>query len=143
MWISNLHPIPLPITQNLTASPKNHQGKDCVQLNHIVADKELLGITESLKHFRYTILRNQIRVYTNHNNLTYSGTWLNSDRRIRQRLLIEEYDAKIIFVAGDKNVIVDGMSRLDFQTSPDTQEQCYIIVKDKHTTPPFDLQLIA
>ena len=103
------------------------------QLNHTVTDKELLGMTESLEHFRHILLDNEIKVYTDHKNLTYAGTNFNSDHRIRQRLLIEEYSAELIFVAGNLNVVADGMSRLDLETSPETE----------HSTPPFDLQLIA
>ena len=87
------------------------------QLNYTVTDKELLGITESLKHFRHILLGNVIKVYTDHKNLTYAGTNFNSDRRLRQRLLIEEYGAELIFVAGNINVVTDGMSRLDFETN--------------------------
>ena len=66
----------------------------------------------------------------------------NSDRRIHQRLLIEEYGAEIIFVAGNINVVADGISRLDFETSHETKEQCYLLTESEHVTPPFDLQLI-
>ena len=88
-----------------------------VQLNNTVTDKELLGITESLKHFRHILLGNEIKVYTDHKNLTYTGINFNSDRRLHQRFLIEEYGAELIFVAGNINVIADGMSRLDFETN--------------------------
>jgi len=93
-------------------------------LNCTVTDKELIGITEFLKHFRHILLGNKIKIYTDHKNLTYSGTNFNSGRRLRKILLIEEYGAELIFVAGDKNVVADRMSRLDFETSHETKEQC-------------------
>ena len=34
------------------------------------------------------------------------------------------------------------MSRLDFDTSHETKEQCYLLTESEHATPPFDLQLI-
>ena len=71
------------------------------QLNYIVTDKGLLGITESPEQFRQILLENEIEVYTDHKNLIYDGTNFNSDHRLRQRLLIEEYGAELIFVAGD------------------------------------------
>ena len=45
-----------------------------LQFNYTVTDKEIFRITESLKHFRYILLGNQIRVYTYHKNLTYAGS---------------------------------------------------------------------
>ena len=75
---------------------------NATQLNYTVIDKELLGITESLKHFRHILLGNERKVYS-------------------QRLLIEEYGAELIFVAGNINVVADGMSRLDFDTSHETK----------------------
>ena len=96
---------------------------NATQLNYTVIDKELLGITESLKHFRHILLGNERKVYS-------------------QRLLIEEYGAELIFVAGNINVVADGMSRLDFDTSHETKEQCYLLTESEHATPPFDLQLI-
>lgn len=113
------------------------------QFNYTVTDKELLRITEPLKQFRHILLGNEIKVCTDHKNLTYSGTNFSSDRRLRQRLLIKEYGAELIFVASIKNVVTDGISRLDFETSHETKEQCYLLTENEHSTPPFDLQLIA
>ena len=59
------------------------------QLNYTVTDKELVGMTESLKYFRHILLGNEIKVYTDHKNLTYAGANFNSDRILPQRLLIE------------------------------------------------------
>ena len=56
---------------------------NAAQLNYTVTDKELQGITESLKHFRHILLGNEIKVYTDHKNLTYADTNFNSDRRLR------------------------------------------------------------
>ena len=116
---------------------------NAAQLNYTVTDKELLGITESLKHFRHILLGNVIRAHTDHKNLTYAGTNYNSDRRLRQRLLLEEYGVELIFVAGNINVVADGMSRLDFETCHKTKEECYHVTETEHAPPPFDLQQIA
>ena len=35
------------------------------------------------------------------------------------------------------------MSRIDFETSHETKEQCYLLTETKNSTPPFGLQLIA
>ena len=53
------------------------------QLNYIFNDKEVLGITESLKNFRHIFLGKHIRIYTNYKNLSYSDSQFNSDRRLR------------------------------------------------------------
>ena len=53
----------------------------------------MLGITETLKHFRTILLGNRVKVYTDHKNLTYAATDFKSDRVLCQRLLIEEYGA--------------------------------------------------
>ena len=49
--------------------------------------KELLSIIEILKEFRNILLGQQVRVYTDHKNLTYKQ--FNTDRIIRWRLIIE------------------------------------------------------
>ena len=53
------------------------------QFNYTDTDKELLRITEPLKQFRHILLGNEIKVYTDHKNLTYSGTNFSSNRRLR------------------------------------------------------------
>ena len=113
------------------------------QLNYTVTDKKLLGITESLKHFRHILLGNEIKVYTNHKNITYAGTNFNSDHWLHQRLLVEEYSAELIFVAGNINVVADDISWLDFEISHETKEQCLLLTETDRSTPLFDLQLIT
>ncbi len=56
----------------------------------------------------------RIKVYTNHKNLTRDGLGLTSDRVTRWRILLEEYDPKIIYIKGIHNTVADAISRLDY-----------------------------
>ena len=82
------------------------------QRKYTVTQRELLAIVESLKHFRNIIYGHEIEVFTDHQNPTYENTNYASDRILRQRLTLEEYGAKLIYVSGEKNVVADSLSRL-------------------------------
>ena len=55
-------------------------------------------------------LGQQLRVYTDHKNLTWNN--FNTARVLRRRLIIEEYGLDIQYITGDKNSVTDDMSRL-------------------------------
>ena len=59
------------------------------QTRYTTTERELFFIVEVLKEFRNILLGQQIRVQTDHENLTYKK--FNSDRVMRWRLYIEEY----------------------------------------------------
>ena len=67
------------------------------------------------------LLGQEIRIYTDHKNLTYPSTDFTSDRILRQRLVIEEYGAALVYVPGDNNFVVDTLSRND--TAAETLEE--------------------
>ena len=67
------------------------------------------------------LLGQEIRIYTDHKNLTYPSTDFASDRILRQRLVIEEYGAELVYVPGDNNFVVDTLSRND--TAAETLEE--------------------
>ena len=80
-------------------------------------------MVEVLKEFRSILLGQQIRVHTDHENLTYKK--FNSDRVMRWRLYIEEYSQDLQYIKGENNVIADALSRLDCEdTTP--QMEAYI-----------------
>ena len=56
----------------------------------------------------------QIKVYTNHKNLTRDGLGLTSDRVYRWRLLLEEYVPEIVYIKGIHNMVADAISRLEY-----------------------------
>ena len=71
----------------------------------------LLAIVETLKEFKNILLGQQIRVYTDHKNLTYKQ--FNTDRVLRWRLILEEFSPELVYIKGQNNIIADALSRLD------------------------------
>jgi hypothetical protein len=59
---------------------------------------ELLAIVETLKEFKGMLWRQDIKVYTDHKNLTRDALGLPSDRVYRWQLLLEEYAPIIIYI---------------------------------------------
>lgn len=87
------------------------------QTRYTTGERELLSIVETLKEFRNILLGQHIIVYTDHKNLTYEN--FNTDRVMRWRLIIEEYNCEFKYIKGSKNVIADALSRLDTTNNPD------------------------
>ncbi len=54
-----------------------------------------------------------IKVYTDHKNLTRDDLGLTSDRVYRWRLLLEEYAPKIIHIKGIHNAVADAILQLE------------------------------
>ena len=66
----------------------------------------------TLKEFRDILLGQQIRVYTDHKNLSYKT--FNTQRVMRCRLVIlEEFNPELIYIQGSKNIAANALSRLD------------------------------
>ena len=91
------------------------------QINYTVTEKELLSIVETLKEFRSILLGFEIEIYTDHINLTYNTRLSESQRVMRWRLIIEEYNPKIIYIKGEKNIVADNLSRLPIQDDDDDE----------------------
>jgi hypothetical protein len=81
-----------------------------------------------LKEFRNILLGQQIRVHTDHENLTQKKC--NSDRVMRWRLYIEEYSPDLQYIKREKNVVADALSQLYMELDPNptealiTEEMC-------------------
>lgn len=110
------------------------------QTRYTTTERELLSIVEVLKEFRNILLGQQIRIYTDHENLTYKK--FNSERVMRWRLYIEEYSPDLQYVKGENNVVADALSRLDAEDTPSmiealiTEEMCanwYCYAKEEIT----------
>ena len=84
--------------------------------------KELLGLRDGVLHFRHYLLGIKFKVHTDHSSLL----WLMTQTEVvgqRQRWLVvlSEFDmTEIAHIAGEKNVVADGLSRYPYpaQVSP-------------------------
>ena len=100
------------------------------QLNYTVTEKELLGVVETLKEFRSILHGQRIKVYTDHKNLKYENSTATSQRAMRWRVLLEEYNPEIIYIKGVHNTVADAISRLVMDCEPThfknpEQHMCY------------------
>jgi hypothetical protein len=84
------------------------------QQKYSVTEIELLAIVETLKEFKGMLWGQDIKVYTNHKNLTRDALGLTSDRVYHWQLLLEEYAPKIIYTKGIHNTVVDAILQLEY-----------------------------
>ena len=75
------------------------------QVNYTTIECELLSIVETLKELRNILLGQQIKVYTDHKNLTYKTS--KTERVMRWRLILEKYILELIYIQGSKNIAAD------------------------------------
>eukprot|EP00957_Ditylum_brightwellii_P017198 1296319-Ditylum_brightwellii.AAC.1 len=74
-------------------------------------ERELLAVVETLKEFKNILLGQQIRVYTNHKNLTYKN--FNTARVIQWHMILEDFVSKLIYIPGNTNIVAKMLSYLD------------------------------
>jgi hypothetical protein len=72
------------------------------QAKYTTTERELLSIVETMKEFRNILLGQDIKVHTDHENLTYKH--FNSDRVMRWQLFIKEYAPNLQYIKGVNNV---------------------------------------
>jgi hypothetical protein len=90
------------------------------QQKYSVTEIELLAIVETLKEFKGMLWGQDIKVFTDHKNLTRDDLRLTSDRVYQWRLLLEEYALKIIYTKGIHNTVADAMLQLDYDPKLNT-----------------------
>jgi hypothetical protein len=90
------------------------------QRNYTTGEQELLSIIETLKEFHNILLGQKLVVHTDHLNILYDK--MPSPRVVRWRLLLEEYGAKFVHVAGIDNVVADTLSRHPTNDPDDTND---------------------
>ena len=88
------------------------------QRKYSVTKIELLAIVETLKEFKGMLWGQDIKVFTDHKNLTRDALGLTSDRVYRWRLILEEYGPEIVYIKGIHNTVADAISRLDYAPAP-------------------------
>ena len=118
---------------------------NAAQRNYTTTDKETLSIVELLKEFRNILYGHQIRVYTDHKNITQPN--ITSQRIMRWRAIMEEYGIELIYLKGTHNVAADALSRLPRtcvaeESNAIDEEECLDISKLPHDAFPLRYDLI-
>ena len=94
-----------------------------MQQKYSVTEIELLAIVETLKEFKGMLWGQDIKVYTDHKNLTRDALGLTSDRVYHWWLLLEEYAPDIIYIKGIHNTVADALSRLGYDPKLNTTNE--------------------
>ena len=84
------------------------------QKNYSVVEKETLGLVLALEHFDVYLGSTpfKIKVYTDHNPLTFLKTMKNKNQKlVRWSLALQEYNLEIQHIPGSENVVADALSR--------------------------------
>ena len=79
------------------------------QQRYSVTEIELLAIVETLKEFKGMLWGQQVKVYTDHQNLMRDALGLTSDRVYQWQLLLEEYGPEIVYIKGIHNTVADAV----------------------------------
>ena len=90
-----------------------------MQTKYSVTELELLTIVETSTELKGMLWGQELIVYTDHKNLISDALRGTSDCITRWRLLLEEFDPKIEYMKGDKNVVADVISRLEYDKNID------------------------
>ncbi len=93
-----------------------------MQQKYSVIEIELLAIAETLKEFKRMLWGQDIKVFTDHINLTRDALGLISDRIYQWWLFLEEYapKIKITSIEGIHNSVADAILQLDYDPKLNT-----------------------
>jgi hypothetical protein len=99
------------------------------QHKNSVTKIELLAIVKKLKEFKGMLWGQPIKVFTDHKNLMRDALGLTSDQVYQWRLLLEEYEPKIVYIKGIHNTVADAISRLEYDPSVNQTADSYLMTK--------------
>lgn len=90
--------------------------------SYSATEKELLAIVWALKVFRSYLYGQKVKIFTDHQPLTYNLSPKNCNRKLMNwRNFIEEHDYEIIYRPGKSNVVADALSRIQINSLTPTQ----------------------
>lgn len=84
--------------------------------NYSTYDRELLAIYSAVKHFRHTLEGQNFVIFTDHRPLTFALKKISdaaSPRQLRHLDYISQFCTDIRYIAGDKNLVADTLSRIE------------------------------
>lgn len=85
--------------------------------NYCTIQRELLAIVWGIQHFRPYLYARKFLVHTDHRPLVYLFSMTNPSSRLTKfRLILEEYDFKIVYVRGPENA-ADALSRIEIDSN--------------------------
>ncbi len=96
---------------------KGHSATSDAQRKYSITKIKLLAIVETLKKFKGMLWGQNIKVNTDHANLTRDALGLTLDQVYPWKLLLEEYGPKIVYIKGIDNTIADAISWLECDPS--------------------------
>ena len=94
--------------------PVSYFSKKFLKYQKNVVEKETLGLVLALEHFDVCLGSTpfKIKVFTDHNPLTFLKTMKNKNQRlVRWSLALQEYTLEIQHIPGSGNVVADALSR--------------------------------
>ena len=81
------------------------------QRNYTTTERELLAIVETLNEYRNILLGQQIKVFTDHKNLTCVN--FNTQQVICWRMVIEDFAPELVYIPSATNIVVDAIICLE------------------------------
>ncbi len=103
-----------------------------MQCKYSVTEIELLAIVETLKDFKGMLWGQNIKVFTDHTNLMRDALGLTSDWVYQWRLLLEEYEPKIVYIKGIHNTVTDAVLWLEYDPSVNQTAASFYMMKVKN-----------
>jgi hypothetical protein len=104
------------------------------QLKYTVTGQELLAAVEACKHFAQIIRGCEIRIHTDHQNLTHDDTRHTNLREQRARIFLDsEFAPTFVHIKGENNTAADGLSWLpmaDDDYATDITREIFAIIQN-------------